>query len=241
MEEDFSQPGVEFELEYDEVVGGYKIVSSKLDTGSQTFFDELPKESEEGTDQVIDKENEDREIEGNTVTKEPVRETKDEDQEKGGNKITEEPVNETEEIPVKENEKTTENDAGDMEKQPQREEFEFPVLTRVEPGKVGDVVEVELEDGVTYKRITKATEPPVFGKKVKLNHILKSDNLCTGEATTKPCNQSYIACCYRSVHVSVSRNIVVILLQGLPFVEISFNTYIYNYKEELFLVLRLFK
>lgn len=39
---------------------------------------------------------------------------------------------------------------------------EFPPLIRIEPGTVGDVVFVELEDGKTYKRITRAVNPPVF-------------------------------------------------------------------------------
>lgn len=42
--------------------------------------------------------------------------------------------------------------------------YEFPSLSRVEPGTVGDLVEVELEEGVKYKRITRAVKPPIFGK-----------------------------------------------------------------------------
>ncbi|KAL4217858.1 prolyl 4-hydroxylase [Mactra antiquata] len=39
---------------------------------------------------------------------------------------------------------------------------EFPKLTRIDPGKVGNVVEVELEDGQFYKRITRSVDPPIF-------------------------------------------------------------------------------
>ncbi|KAL4223953.1 hypothetical protein ACF0H5_017412 [Mactra antiquata] len=38
----------------------------------------------------------------------------------------------------------------------------FPKLHRIEPGKVGDQVELELEPGQFYTRITKAVQPPIF-------------------------------------------------------------------------------
>jgi len=41
--------------------------------------------------------------------------------------------------------------------------FEYPPLDRVSPGAIGEKVRVELETGVWYTRITRATQPPVFG------------------------------------------------------------------------------
>lgn len=43
-------------------------------------------------------------------------------------------------------------------------QHEFPTLHRIDPGNVGDELQVELEPGKYYTRITKATEPPIFGK-----------------------------------------------------------------------------
>lgn len=45
-----------------------------------------------------------------------------------------------------------------------RKGYEFPKLTMINPGNVGDVLEVELEDGKMYRRITKSLLPPVFGE-----------------------------------------------------------------------------
>ena len=52
--------------------------------------------------------------------------------------------------------------------------YEFPVLSRVQPGNIGDVEEVELEEGVMYKRITRALQPPVFGKVLIICFVLLS-------------------------------------------------------------------
>ncbi|KAH3775959.1 hypothetical protein DPMN_177369 [Dreissena polymorpha] len=40
--------------------------------------------------------------------------------------------------------------------------YEFPPLTRIDPGTVGQSVNVELEDGRFYTRITRAVRPPIF-------------------------------------------------------------------------------
>jgi len=42
--------------------------------------------------------------------------------------------------------------------------FEYPPLHRVEPGAIGGVLRVELEDGSWFKRTTRAIQPSVFGK-----------------------------------------------------------------------------
>ncbi|KAH3775970.1 hypothetical protein DPMN_177381 [Dreissena polymorpha] len=40
--------------------------------------------------------------------------------------------------------------------------YEFPPLTRIDPGTVGQRVDVELEDGRFFTRITRAVGPPIF-------------------------------------------------------------------------------
>jgi len=47
--------------------------------------------------------------------------------------------------------------------------FEFPPLHRVDPGTVGNKVRVKLEDGSGFTRITRATQPPVFGRRPNIN------------------------------------------------------------------------
>lgn len=113
---------LEFELEYLEN-GGYKIISSKLDTGKQTFFQEMSPPTEEG-----------KEIEQTIESAADFIDT---------SKHKDEP--ETQPNPKS------------------RGVYEFPVLSRLDPKNIGDVVEVELEEGVMYKRITRAVQPPVFG------------------------------------------------------------------------------
>lgn len=39
---------------------------------------------------------------------------------------------------------------------------EFPPLSRITPGEVGEIVDIELEDGKMYQRITRAVNPPVY-------------------------------------------------------------------------------
>ncbi|XP_045181705.2 transmembrane prolyl 4-hydroxylase-like [Mercenaria mercenaria] len=41
-------------------------------------------------------------------------------------------------------------------------DYEFQPLARIIPGKVGDVEEIELEEGKFYKRITRSVNPPIF-------------------------------------------------------------------------------
>ncbi|XP_060552280.1 uncharacterized protein LOC132713648 [Ruditapes philippinarum] len=41
-------------------------------------------------------------------------------------------------------------------------EYEYPPVYRIDPGNVGDVQTVEIDEGVQTKLITKATRPPVF-------------------------------------------------------------------------------
>ena len=63
---------------------------------------------------------------------------------------------------IEETEAEGENEEEAVEER-EKESFEFPKLTMIDPGKVGDVKEVELEDGHMYRMITRSMRPPVFG------------------------------------------------------------------------------
>jgi hypothetical protein len=81
-------------------------------------------------------------------------------------KIPDDTINRSEEEGLAEKE-TPEEQEGNVEEQEEDvESFEFSKLTMIDPGNVGDVKEVELEEGIKYRMITRSVRPPVFGKSI---------------------------------------------------------------------------
>lgn len=56
----------------------------------------------------------------------------------------------------------------------ERSTFEFPKLTMIRPKETGDIVDIEIEEGLVHKMITRSTRPPVFGGSISISIYLEN-------------------------------------------------------------------
>lgn len=106
-------------------------------------------------------------------------------------KIPDDTIDRSEEEVLVEKETAEEEQEGNVEEQEEDvESFEFPRLTMIDPGNVGDVKEVELEEGIKYRMITRSVRPPVF----EIPNFLTNEecNMIIGSAVESGLNVSKV-------------------------------------------------
>lgn len=52
--------------------------------------------------------------------------------------------------------------------------FEFPQLSIIRPKETGDIVEIEIEEGLVHRMITRSLRPPVFGESISVSVYLRN-------------------------------------------------------------------